>query len=72
MVHPAIANLLADPSREALGQVRPPRERLLVRVGDHVHDNGVFVIGPLTLADTWLEVSDPALVALLGTVDGRV
>jgi hypothetical protein len=71
VIHPAITNLLADTAGETLGQVRPASKGLLRRSGDGLHDNGIFVIGPLTLADTWLQVANPALVAFLGTIVER-
>ena len=67
VIDPTIPNLLPDSTRQSLRQVRPTRKRLLARRSHHFHDDGIFVIGPLPLADAGLEVANPALVAFLRT-----
>lgn len=71
VVHPAITNLLSNTPRQTLREIRPSCKGLLVRVGNNVHNNGVFVIRPLTFADTRLQVANPALVAFFGAASEK-
>lgn len=68
VVDPPVPDLLPNTARQALSQIRPASEGLLRAGRDNLHDDRIFVIRPLALTNTRLEVPDPSLVALLGTI----
>mmetsp|Transcript_17325 Transcript_17325/g.31377 ORF Transcript_17325/g.31377 Transcript_17325/m.31377 type:complete len:226 (-) Transcript_17325:286-963(-) len=62
MIHPSIANLFTDTTGKFLSKIGPASKWLLGRGRDSFHDNCVFVISPLSLANTRFEISNPTLV----------
>mmetsp|Transcript_24115 Transcript_24115/g.46124 ORF Transcript_24115/g.46124 Transcript_24115/m.46124 type:complete len:570 (-) Transcript_24115:848-2557(-) len=62
MIHPPIPHLLPNPPRKLLRQITPPREWILYRILHRVHDDGILLVGPLSLSTTGLQVARPSLL----------